>query len=434
MLANQPWFLERQVWKTPSGVWQFESPAIFRLQPEAPLGSIWTFDTLGTQAEVTRLYTRELLGQVDSVKTISISNGGLIELSKHHGIIHFESAATSPEGITIISWRNGTERRGLYAPRFEEIYDFQEGDRYEYHEYERFNVQEPLGDYRILQYEVTAVTWQGDTLLIEVEGVQRNVRKYLDTSSMPPQLDSSVVAGPFQQPIRYVRRAEALVNVRLGRAYANVCLLDMNETRISAQRVYGKIEIERFGGGLHLLKTVEHQDRPGSSNAFPYSGQPELWYDTRFVPLGFDSDYTYSSWITGVGVFEYRHSVSYEGSGGQEEHQKEQRLVACHTEDFQYGTFTDPALIVSTEPRRHIPAQPLRVSPNPVNDRLGVLCEIPGRHTLHLTDLQGRTLETWILDRAHRTLDTGTWPPGIYLLELRTESGLTFVQKVVRAR
>ena len=120
-LYNQPQFLLDDVWVFPDGNWVFQDTFFlpieelesYTLKPHANLNESWDFATNMT-ATISEIGVMDLFGAEDSVKTISVSNGLNIILSKNHGIIN---------------WNNeyqliGIEGRelGFQVPNFEDMY------------------------------------------------------------------------------------------------------------------------------------------------------------------------------------------------------------------------------------------------------------------------------------------------------------------------
>ncbi len=127
-LYNQPQFLLDDIWVYPDGNWVFQDTFFlpieelesYTLKPGASLSTTWDFATNIT-ATITEIGVMDLFGEEDSIKTISVSNGLEIVLSKEHGIVN---------------WNNeyqliGIEGRdlGFQVPNFEDMYaDISEGD------------------------------------------------------------------------------------------------------------------------------------------------------------------------------------------------------------------------------------------------------------------------------------------------------------------
>lgn len=126
MLRNQPQFLLKQMTRLDSGVYVFTDPGSFTIRSLANVGSIWTFDLEDEiESEVTAIDEIEFFGVSDSVKTISLSNGNEIWLSKSFGIVQFPYFDGS--GNYELVGIQDTEF-GESVPDFWDIFDFEVGD------------------------------------------------------------------------------------------------------------------------------------------------------------------------------------------------------------------------------------------------------------------------------------------------------------------
>ncbi len=109
--------------------WKFISEAdSFNLQPYSQLNDSWEFKE-GVVATVTSISEENILGVLDSMKYINLSNGGEITLSKEHGLITLASESSEIFDIIGIQGRN----IGSVSIPFEDIFNFDEGDLFQYH-------------------------------------------------------------------------------------------------------------------------------------------------------------------------------------------------------------------------------------------------------------------------------------------------------------
>ncbi|MCX6243872.1 MAG: T9SS type A sorting domain-containing protein [Bacteroidetes bacterium] len=129
-LYNQPQFLQRKMIMETGGVYLFSDPGRFWIRTLAGLNATWVFDSSASiNAQVTAFSYEQVLSQWDSVKTISLSDGGIIRLSKNHGILRFPVMGSVYyyllEGI---AGRN----LGTLVPGFREIFNYNVGDVFQY--------------------------------------------------------------------------------------------------------------------------------------------------------------------------------------------------------------------------------------------------------------------------------------------------------------
>jgi hypothetical protein len=88
---DQPQFLGKEI-HIQDNVWTFIfDTTSFEIRPNAPEGQSWLFsEDQQILATVLSQGTQDLFGVEDSIKTIGLSNGGEIMLSRNHGLMKFE--------------------------------------------------------------------------------------------------------------------------------------------------------------------------------------------------------------------------------------------------------------------------------------------------------------------------------------------------------
>ncbi len=124
VLRNQAQFLSKTLIKQEGGVYLCTDPFDYLLLTKAGSGDTWNF-TNSISAEVTNITQDDVFGIQDSVKTISLSDGNEIRLSKNFGIIKFPDFENG--GYYELVGIQDTEL-GESVPGFWEIYDFEVGD------------------------------------------------------------------------------------------------------------------------------------------------------------------------------------------------------------------------------------------------------------------------------------------------------------------
>jgi hypothetical protein len=130
-LYNQPQFLKKKMTRKPGGMYVFSDPGRFYIKTLAGLNESWVFDSAANiTAQVTAKTWETVFNIPDSVKTISLSNGQVIKLSKDHGITEFplmgKNHTYSLEGIA------GRDL-GTLIPGFFDFFNFNVGDVFQYH-------------------------------------------------------------------------------------------------------------------------------------------------------------------------------------------------------------------------------------------------------------------------------------------------------------
>lgn len=127
-IANQGQFLQEKMIKKQNGGYRFEGNQTFFLKPKTSLNESWIYDSMqNIQATVILIAEEDVLGNIDSVKTILLSNNDTLLLSKNHGIIQF-AESTNQYSIRGIEGKNIGEQ----VPGFWDFYDFEIGDVFQY--------------------------------------------------------------------------------------------------------------------------------------------------------------------------------------------------------------------------------------------------------------------------------------------------------------
>ena len=123
-LRNQPQFLLKSIVKQAYGIYTCAGPYNYSILSLADLGQTWDF-TDNINAEITSISEEDIFGQTDSVKTISLSDGNEIRLSKSFGIMKFPDFENG--GYFELVGIQDTDY-GESIPGFWDIYNFEVGD------------------------------------------------------------------------------------------------------------------------------------------------------------------------------------------------------------------------------------------------------------------------------------------------------------------
>ncbi len=140
IIRNQYQFLSSYVKKQGLGYYHFASPLNYFLPVLTGSGSTWYFTSTIT-AEITEITVEDVFGVQDSVKTISLSDGNEIRLSKGFGILKFPDFENGGYYELVGIQDSGY---GENVPGFWEIFDFEPGDvqqRLYYHDYPNYSHQ-----------------------------------------------------------------------------------------------------------------------------------------------------------------------------------------------------------------------------------------------------------------------------------------------------
>ncbi len=166
-LGNQGQFLQQKMLRKPGGRWVFQGKQSFVLFPLAQLGENWLFDTLqNLSATVQNIGEAPVLGQPDSIKTIGLSNGTQIILSKAHGIVRFP-AGVDGDAFDLVGIP--TRELGEKLPGWLEFYDFEAGDVLEYERNESWDAGTASNLFTRHKRRILGRFWDADTLVYTVE-------------------------------------------------------------------------------------------------------------------------------------------------------------------------------------------------------------------------------------------------------------------------
>lgn len=130
-LRNQPQHWEKEMVKKQNGNYQFRNPGNKSLLTLSSLNDTWLFDTVqNISATIITTSIENILSNSDSVKTILLSNGDTIKLSKHYGLVKFmlNDTAMLYENLVGINGRSV----GDTLPSLLDIFDFEIGDMFSF--------------------------------------------------------------------------------------------------------------------------------------------------------------------------------------------------------------------------------------------------------------------------------------------------------------
>lgn len=179
-LGRQGQFAQKTMLQSASGICRFWGNRPFTLLPLASEGTSWLFDTLQQiTASVQSVQEAAVFGQTDSVKTIALSDGSMIRLSKNFGLLEFPDRDQS--GRFVLSGIQG-QGIGEQVPVFRDIFNFVPGDLYQ-----QEILQHQSVGHELITQKVTILARQdiGDTIVYQVARVGKHY--YHIQSHMPTQ-------------------------------------------------------------------------------------------------------------------------------------------------------------------------------------------------------------------------------------------------------
>ncbi|MDB5267214.1 MAG: hypothetical protein JWP58_254 [Hymenobacter sp.] len=175
----------------------------FTLRPRAALNQAWAATTAGLTARVTARTLGTVLGQADSLATITLSDGAVITLSKRLGWVsgpalgHYLNARLPQATLTLTALPElglGTSQLGAFA-----VYDFQPGDVFLRKNVNQFS----LGPGVICQTQI----WTRDSIISRTLSANGDTLRYQQRRRTLTRSCSgaAVLSAPVVQTLRITR-------------------------------------------------------------------------------------------------------------------------------------------------------------------------------------------------------------------------------------
>lgn len=401
-LANQGQFLQKNMLRKSDGRWVFQGKQSFVLFPLAQLGASWLLDTAqNLNATVLGISAQTVFGMPDSVKTIGVSNGAQIILSKGHGILQFPDGSS---GATYDLAGISTRSLGEKLPGWLEFYDFETGDVLEYESDINVDPGTPSHIFSRTKRRILDRFWDADTLVYGVE------QFYYSAYYFPGH------------PLPFTQHNKGTVFWRIHPALAEPWTDGYPGQFFAATGPYV------FERGSRLSWTTD--TLYGLSQVFGTVMQPFEWQGCALFkePTGTEEELLLCD---GCGTsFHRRHAVGL----GLTSH-----TYSCF-EYWDYGQLTgwikngdttgiitpDSFFLVSTRPEPL--AVPVQVAPNPSNGDWLLFFPETATEPLHyvLRDMHGRLLSEGNIPQGEgRQRITGAErSSGVYLLQIQGKSGV----------
>ena len=157
------------------------------IKQHAQLNDNWVFST---NLNATIVNTTELLilGILDSVKTIQLSNSDTIIISKNNGVIRYPDFENAGKYYELVGYHEGQDSYGDYLPNFWSTYDFNVGDVFFYQTEEMYidDLKE-----RKIKIKIIDNLSTGDTISYNVKVISLNNNSY-GWSNPPPTYSNSI--------------------------------------------------------------------------------------------------------------------------------------------------------------------------------------------------------------------------------------------------
>lgn len=478
-------FLQEFAMFMPGGIVEFQNPDTFRMHCNATLAESWIFKTDSTGndvfAHVSELLTGSILGQPDSIKIITVDDGTIIHLSKHHGIIYYLDSTHNFE-------LNSIPSRGLGGSSLSnaDVFNFNQGDVFVYlHKsqdiHTGFNDSE-ITSRSVIRHDVLEVNQSNDTLTIMIQdsrftstyinsegngSIQTSNDTLLSTIYVPLNEDCHVYSWPVGGPL------PALVPTQILEIFRD--FVPSIYGCSSFEPALHCSEHELLGGDIALpnltrLTTGVFGDRSLLTSSINFNGGPSLdpnsslidvfnqdpadFYEKQTLNrctfnqslnpaqietgeiLGVDDDPF--GWQTtggelfalggGLGIVAFIHQFTALSSWCSEE----TVMIGYQKQgEDSFGYIPTSTEILSLTTSNALANSPFNVYPNPATSTVSL--DLSGgtliRASLH--DMQGRQVLVTQINHNSAILDVSSLPKGTYLLRATSQNGAVYVKKLM---
>ncbi len=342
------------------------------LHTKANIGASWEYKP-GVTATVTEQKDTLCWGLPDSIKTISLSDGKVIRLSKNFGVVYLESQTLiGLEGQDI----------GVQLPVLGDFYqDWVTGAIFE--QYGTSNSNYNLTGKSWTKYHVLGKTATADSIKINVRKLMRReqyVAAQLDTTIFEDKVEIYTILNP--QYVYYPGTVkESFSNSFVTTAYQNTAEgLQLSVYTVTTPSSSGPVRSATFVMGI---------------------GETANTFSSNFL----GSYYTSSLTLLG-----------YQKAGQTQSGQ-------LHPDSF-FGVVTSSQEIDEFEQ--------LTVFPNPAGSVIFIQCDdCPQAETAEWMDLSGKVVKTVQNPVFQSPIEVNDLPKGLYLLRIRMAGNYTAVRRVV---
>ncbi len=416
-LVNQAQFLGLSATVTPNA-WMLEwSDHQLMIRTTAAIDESWSYDPgQSLMATVTSLDEGQVLGVPDSIKVISLSDGGTISISKEHGLIEMP---VSNGGIVRTI---GIQELGLGAliPAPEAFFALTPGDVVQYHTegLSDNNAYSQSSEFDI-KYTITDRYEDADTLVLTYSAIKAgDTHSWFSGSGAEDAHVNTVLGGEFRVPsIAY--GALGLIGSYPGEVIWFAPEFYMYPAILFCVAEHG---IDEYG--RYVVRAKE-------GNSYVVFGSPNS--GSGDGPYG-GTYYTYASgqaaeYRTGPGLQKLGYYQS--SSGSESNHRSYRELTGSVIAGDTIGTVSSDEFLGI---RANDPKPAFRIAPNLVNDRIMLYMDPGSSRGFMIMDTEGRSLRSGTLTSAPRQMiDVSSLPEGLYILTLSGTNGRA-TQRFIIAR
>lgn len=392
-LANQGQFLQKEIRKEVGNKFLFSGNNAFTLFPNAQLNESWLMDTLNNiEATISNIQTFQLFNNQDSVKTISLSTGDSILLSKNYGLVYFpELYGEDAFSLVGIHGRD----LGALVSGFWEIYDFQVGDILQYEGSYSKEAWDKTDYHRKIEITEKEITGNIITYQIITSSCTSNWTGWSNCSSNIPQ---SMIFTESNDDFAKSFNHELYTLPNSNYYYAVVQLkIDDEGDLYKSHEVPGQLWFE------NILRFA--------------SDTSDILLSANFVHYQNEAKTALGNTLYNVSPFEshdYRELIGY-----------------IKNDDTTGIIYPDSSYIVSTSQKFQ---EKFSLYPNPTDDKINLNFNqnLPETITIHLYNALGHLVVEKTVDKGNTTavLELTAFSKGVYYLVINSET-IYFTEKVI---
>jgi len=429
-LKNQPQFMQRKIIVSPDGIINFRDTGNRVLHIQTTLNDTWLFDsTQNISATVVSEGTDFILGSADSVKTILLSTGDTIKLSKNFGILLYPGAYSENSYYRLA----GIEGRNLgeLVPKFAAFFNFDVGDMFEYHGYSgRLGVQCSFGgpddgcEY-IRKYMISAKNFSGDTIFYNIEGYRW--QDCVNLSSLPPFVHT--ICYPIINTTIYFvdslkhftnkyRNELISVNNIAGTFFDNFWfpLENFYESQGSPKE-YGKVSMLVDSNGVFTKLFGKRTSSPYDLSFYlQLDSTSDIMVPYNYPPAPLTFSAIGGTFKIGLGQTDFLYDTYFE-IGGQE------HLVAYRKDNDTVGVFTPDSVFTAGIMDNDF-SNSILIYPNPADKVIHLDFPIGMDAELGISNALGKTQMKRNVSKQKTELDVSLLDAGFYFISIKTKKDI----------
>lgn len=425
---HQPQFLQAEVKKIATDYY-FSGNESFIIKSRASLAEQWNFNDTIT-ATVAQLDTQTVFGILDSVRTISLSSGDSIQVSKHFGILRFPYIfGRSDYFYRLAGLKTPITDYGTTIANTKDIFGgLQAGDKFEYYT-SLYHGSLGSASERIL-FVINEVSITEGKVDISVRGTSFGCSTR-DDESIPEEhrsnrwrthfsdypVEDFIVSYLSKYSREVVQHSLSREGTRGGDLTGHpVYTRPLHGFTEYCGRTFKTRKIDYGGGSTYDTIYYSWNNRPAEGCYLPYSALASSYlYPDNYV------------FAEGLGIIYSRiGDVTIS-------------LKAFRIGDFQCGEFSDffPAEEKKIDVKKDgliETYEAFTIYPNPFSEEINV--QIPGDHSisgvLEIFNTTGSRLQSIPFEGNTLQLNLSSLPRGLYLLRYRSGSTISSVERMIK--